>query len=139
MINTGGSPDSLEDSRDWAVCDSGKYYVRIFRNIYLPLHRREFGFVFYVPWTLPDMYALLSLEENAANQPGNSSHSGSLLLDLTAQALESLIQISSMKADAKRIVADGLKHGYRFCVVDMDSGDFLYREDQQAMPLIAPR
>ncbi len=57
-VNTGGSPDSLEDSKDWAVCDSGNYYVRTYRNIYLPLYRRESGFVFYVPWTLPDMYAL---------------------------------------------------------------------------------
>jgi len=128
-IYSGGRPDSLEDLRDWAVCDSGNYYVRIFSNIYLPLNRRETGFVFYVPWTLPDMYALLSLEENAANQPSNSSHSGSLILDLSAQALESLIQISSVKAGAKRIVADGLRHGYRYCAVDMDSGDFLYREN----------
>lgn len=133
MIYSGRSPDSLENSKDWAVCDSGNYYVRIYRNIYLPLYRRKSGFVFYVPWTLPDMYAILSLEENAANQPANSSHSGSLIVDLTSQALEFVIQVSSEKAGAKRIVADGLRHGYRYCTVDMDCGDFLYREDQQAM------
>ncbi len=128
-VNPGGSPDSLEDSKDWAVCDSGNYYVRIYRNIYLPLYRRESGFFFYVPWTLPDMYALLSLEENVAKQGAAASYTGNLIVDLTTQALESVVQFSSAKAGAKRIVADGLRHGYRYCAVDMDSGDFLYREN----------
>lgn len=138
-INTGGSPDSLENSKDWAVCDSGNYYVRIFRNIYLPLYRRESGFIFYVPWTLPDMYALLSLEENVSKPGADASYTDNLIVDLTAQALESAVQVSSVKASARKIVADGLRHGYRYCAVDMDSGDFLYREDQQAMPFFAPR
>ncbi len=128
-VHSGGSPGTLEDSKDWAVCDSGNYYVRIYRNIYLPLNRRESGFFFYVPWTLPDMYAILSLEENAAKQGAGASYTGNLIVDLTAQALEFVVQVSSMEAGAKRIVADGLRHGYRYCAVDMDSGDFLYREN----------
>jgi len=62
-IATGGS---IEYAKDWAVCDSGVYYVRLFGNSYLRLYRREGGFYFYVPWSLPDMYALLSIEEDAA-------------------------------------------------------------------------
>jgi hypothetical protein len=125
-INISGSLDSPEDSKDWAVLDSGNYYVRIYKNIFLPLYRRGPGFVFYVPWTLPDMYALLSLEENAAKRGSGASHTDNLLVDLSAMAMESAVQVSSERARARKIVADGLKHGYRYCVVDMDTGDFLY-------------
>jgi hypothetical protein len=121
--------DSSGDTKDWAVCDSGCYYMRLFGNAYLRLERHDNGYYFYVPWSLPDMYALLSLEELAFVRGTNNSNSNNIQTVLTAMALAATTGRIVGRARMKEIAAAGLKHGFRHCPIDMDSGDILISKD----------
>ena len=110
----------------YAVVDSGKYYIQIFDSLYVLANRQSFTFYFYVPWSLPDMYALLSIDEVRARNSGNLPVSGNIVADLVGLVGSSLIDEIAKTSEERKIMKEGLKHSFRHCVINMNSGDFIY-------------
>jgi hypothetical protein len=116
----------------WGIVDSGVLYINIFSNIYVKSWFCHYTYCFYVPYSLPDMYTLLSIQPGIyGNSASNANTSGNLLVGLTAEAIQASIDALFSNAILKRIKKQGMLSGFRFCYVDMDSGDIIY---SQSMP-----
>jgi hypothetical protein len=128
----GQDKDSSALNNNWAVCDGNFLYFKIGRNTYLRLLRTDSGFSFSVPWSMPDMYAVLSImEEQAVGRSGISANSNSLFANLAAAAVAGTMDGITITSRTKKIFAEGLKHDFRQCCIDMDTGDILYSEVPQ--------
>jgi hypothetical protein len=126
-----GQPkDSSALNKNWAVCDGNFLYFKIGGNTYLRLSRTDSGFFFFVPWSMPDMYAVLSImEEEAVGRSGIAANSNSLFANLAAAAVAGVVDGITIPSRTKKIFAEGLKHDFRRCYIDMDTGDILYSQD----------
>ena len=111
----------------WAIRDSGNLYIALNRRFYVQLKRFNNSFYFYVPQSLPNMYALTSLENGAANS-GNVAvpTTGNLIAALITTIAATAINIGVEAAKTKRILQNGLQSGFRDCYIDMDTGDIVY-------------
>lgn len=120
--------DSLDLSEAWGLFDGTFTYIRIADNYYLKLYRRGDGFYFFVPWSMPDMYALLSQVQPSLSDPHHSG-SDNIIVNLGVSAIFAIIEAVQKKGvtnKKEQIIITGLTHDYRYCSVDMDSGDILY-------------
>jgi len=114
-------------TRPWAVIYNDTCFVNLFYNTYLPLVRESHFFYFYVPWTLPDMYAILSYEcysTSGANQ--GYALSGNIIAGIATVIAQAANKSQENHSVKKRTTRDGLRQDYRHCIIDLDNGDFIY-------------
>jgi hypothetical protein len=127
FIRSGKSRNDAYYESPWAVCDSNGLYIRVYKGRYLKAEKRSSSFYFHVPETLPDMYALLSIEQNGPR--GSSTTLGeynSVAEDLAVSVFAEAIKSTKTALKNKKIAAEGFKHDYRECFIDMSCGDFIY-------------
>jgi hypothetical protein len=110
----------------FAVVDDGKYYIQIIDSFYLQAEKLDSTFYFYVPWTLTDMYALLSIEEIKTRNSSTIPPSGNIVTDILGSVAAILIDDIAKTSEERKIMKEGLKHSFRHCVINMNSGDFIY-------------
>jgi hypothetical protein len=116
----------IKPGAPWGFCLSGNLYKQLKRNVFQKLHRRNNTFEFYIPYSLPDMYTNLSLKENYRLSGGSFSSTGNILFDLAAALGGGVAEGISKKSSANRIDRESVKHDFRNCFIDMDSGDIIY-------------
>jgi hypothetical protein len=144
-------PEDRTERHDWAVCDGYDFFLRLPNGKYVLLDREETGVYFYVPYPSPDMYALLSRSEDLYYAPMATVHytDGPLIIPplpthrsgngggnvnagtalLIAGALVGVVVAAVIIDHAVRkhkALVRGRQGDYRYCSVDMDSGDILY-------------
>ena len=121
----------------WGVYDGESWYIKLIDSSYLKLNKQGDTYGFYIPRNLPDMYAMLCMQENQINT--NSSvpsyaggNGGGFLIWLAASlVVEAINDGADKKLNRKmenRMIAEGLKHNYRYCTLNMDNGDVLYND-----------
>lgn len=112
----------------WAVADSGAIYIHVLKDAYVKTWRYHNTRCFYIPYTLPDMYTLLSIENGAADNSMNMGpgFSGNLIADLGVLAVEASIDGILTGSAKRKMKRRGMKSGFRYCYIDMDYGDVLY-------------
>lgn len=124
----------------WGVYDGTSWYINFSDSAYLKLNRQGDTYGFYIPRNLPDMHAMLSIQENERHTHTSSpSYAGAngagLLAGLVAFIIIDGINDAADKRLNKkmenRMTAEGLKHNYRYCTLNMDNGDILYNDNQQ--------
>jgi hypothetical protein len=122
--------DSSALNRNWAVCDGSFLYFKIDRNTYLRLLRTDSGFFFSVPWSMPDMYAVFSIREaRMSEQSGFAASNNNFFANLAAAAVLGTVDGIILTNRTKKIFDEGLRHDFRRCRIDMDTGDILYSQD----------
>ena len=114
--------------RCWAVRSGGEIYMPLYEGGYVKLHRDKGVWSFYVPRSIPDMYALLCLEIVLRRQRTHSAHSGNNLADLSGAIIVGALTQKSHDREIDKIISNGLRNNYRYCTIDMDSGDFLFSD-----------
>lgn len=130
------SPSWLTPSNDfptnwpWAVADSGNLYLFMANGRYVRLTRKENIFYFRLPQGVPDMYALLSAEQNTTYGSDDDSYPGG---DIGNAAVYGALLFAGVIANGvrthsanKKIYAEGVQHDFRTCYIDMDCGDIIY-------------
>lgn len=143
-----------EDRHDWALCDGRDLYMRLRGDTYVLLDRDETGVYFYVPRPSPDMYALLTRSQDLYYTPATAVrytggvgaiyippppikgkggggkgdvNAGTALIvvgALVAVGVAAILIDQSVKKHAA--LKRGVDGDYRYCAIDMDSGDILY-------------
>jgi hypothetical protein len=120
--------DPVSHQKAWAISDSRHLYIQVAQNAYLLLQRTDSGFSFVVPRSMPDMYALLSImEERADRRIDLYGTSGNLFADMAALTAIGVAEGERKSGRQKTIIAEGLKHDFRRCTINLDNGDILYR------------
>jgi len=116
----------------WAVIEDGKVYINIIGNAYVKATKQNGTFHFYIPYSFPDMYSLLS-QEALPSKTGSSStpSSGKLLVDLAVIVVEGIIDAFVKSSKEEKILNEGYKHAFRYCYIDMDSGDIIYSDTNE--------
>ncbi len=113
----------------WAVTENGRVYINILGNIYVEAIKQNGTFHFYIPYSLPDMYSLLSKEAAQSQISGSSTTlSGNLLSDLAAIVSEGIVDSRAKSAGERKILNEGYNHPFRYCYIVMDSGDIIYSD-----------
>jgi hypothetical protein len=109
----------------WAVCKSDTLYIQLYKDVYLKSDKLNNTFYFDVPDSLPDMYALLSIEAiKAESNAGGSTGNG--VADLIAGAVSGTVDMIIKKSKENTIRKDGFKNNFRKCFIDMYCGDIIY-------------
>ncbi|MBS1567718.1 MAG: hypothetical protein JST39_25265 [Bacteroidetes bacterium] len=114
----------------WAVSDSGTIYIHLQKDVYVRTWRYHNTRCFYIPYSMPDMYTQLSLQNGAAGSGMGyaAGTSGNLLVDLGVLATEVSVSAIISGSASHKIKKRGRRSGFRYCYVDMDYGDIIYRE-----------
>lgn len=127
--------DSLTHyTHHWGVFDGANWYIRLSDSTYCQLTRQGDTFTFYIPASLPDMYALLSIQARRSEEgsPHSNVSSGNIIASLIADLVSSAVQQSIINAETRAITKqatnEGLKNHYRHCSLNMDDGDIIYKE-----------
>jgi hypothetical protein len=109
----------------WAVNENGLRYFRLYKDIFVKLFQCENTYCFHVPRTLPDMYAMLSIEETTPDN-SNFSSNGNLLWDMAKILVSSALSSIDKKNEEEKIKQRSTYNKYRDCFIDMDTGDIIY-------------
>lgn len=120
----------------WGVYDGASWYINFSDSSYFKLNKQGDTYGFYIPRNLPDMYAMLSIQENQISSNSSPTlgggNSGGFLIGLAALlvagAIEDRITNKENRKMEKGLTAEGLRHNYRYCTLDMDNGDILYND-----------
>ena len=113
----------------WAVKEDGNVFINIIGNVYVKATKQNGTFHFYIPYTLPDMYSLLSKEALQSKSSSSSAHpSGNLLIDFVGLVVEGIADSWIKKSGGRKIMNEGYYHPFRYCYIDMDSGDIIYSD-----------
>lgn len=121
----------------WGVYDGESWYIKFKDSSYLKLNKQGDTYGFYIPRNLPDMYAMLSMEENQIHTnssiPSYAGGNGGgfliwLVASLVVEAINDGVENSLNKKMENRMITEGLKHNYRYCTLNMDNGDILYND-----------
>lgn len=129
-----GSDTMLRKQAHWGVYDGTNWFIHLSDSSYFKLTKQSDTYGLYIPGNLPDMYALLSIEENYINYSSykGGSGGGNILVGLAAvlvsAAVDGVMEDGQNNKMVKRIRAEGLKHNYRYCTIDMDNGDIIYQD-----------
>jgi len=128
-----GTDSFVHTSPHWAIADGTNWYIKLGDSSYLKLNKANNTFNFYIPANLPDMYALLSIQENHIDGASTTiPSSGNLLVAIVGSLISSTINESITKSAnrsmTKRLTEEGLKHNYRYCFINMSSGDIVYHD-----------
>lgn len=120
------------NERIWGICDGKDFYMRISDTSYLKLIKENNTFFFRVPNSLPDMHALLSIEEQYRAGDGPTViYSNGAILSLVATIINTTIVRSSGKKTRKSKEAELIEKSqqfnlYRKCILNMDNGDIIF-------------
>jgi hypothetical protein len=135
---TSGNDSLIRGKPHWGVYDGASWYIHLTDSAYCKLTRQGDTYGFYIPRNLPDMYAMLSIQENQMNSSASSSptltgsNGGGLLIGFAALlvtgAINDGITNNANRKLEKKLTAEGLKHNYRYCTLNMDNGDIYYNE-----------
>lgn len=134
---TAGNDSLLRKKPHWGVYDGESWYLKLIDSSYLKLNRQGDTYGFYIPRNLPDMYAMLSMQENQIHSNSSSpsfagANNTGLLVGLVAflifEGINDGVDKGINKKMEKRLTAEGLKHNYRYCTLNMDNGDILYND-----------
>jgi hypothetical protein len=117
----------------WGLYDGVNWFINLSDSAYLKLVKGRDAFSFYVPASMPDMYALLSIQENYTGPFASSTvATGNILSTMVATLINSALQQSIADSENKSLInrfsREGLQHNYRYCTLDMDNGDIIYHE-----------
>ena len=110
----------------WAIGCSGSLFIQIGKNIFLKLHKQVNTFAFYIPHSLPDMYTILSLSENYRLTAASAANSGNIFFDLASIVVIGTIDGITKASTKNRINRESIKHNYRNCFINMESGDIIF-------------
>ncbi|TDX01692.1 hypothetical protein [Dinghuibacter silviterrae] len=146
--------DNAKDLRclatPWAVCDGHQLFIRLGSAGYLPLQRDPTGFHFYIPWSVPDRYAQLCRfgamyadAETPTSSGPNFSGGDFSGMDAKGALIFACVFIvvgvgyeialgahqAHLEHLEKRYDRLGLRQAYRYCTVDMQSGDILFASE----------
>lgn len=110
----------------WAVCKNDTLYIQFYKDAYLQLDKLNNTFYFNVPNSLPDMYALLSIEAIKNESYIESSITGNGFADLIAGAISGTVDAIIKKSKENTIRKEGFKNNFRKCFIDMSCGDIIY-------------
>jgi hypothetical protein len=111
----------------WAVCSRGDVYLQIYRGGYVKLYQDKGLLRFYVPRSVPDMYALLCMEI-VQHRSSNTASSGNFLGDMAYRTVAGALDEKRVNRATRNITANGLRNNFRYCTIDMDTGDILFSE-----------
>lgn len=134
---TPGSDVLFRKKPHWGVHDGTSWYIKLADSTYLKLSKQADTYGFYIPRNLPDMHAMLSMQENEIHSHTSSpSYTGAngvgLLAGLVAfmiiDGINDGVDNRLNKKMEKRLTAEGLRHNYRYCTLNMDNGDILYND-----------
>jgi hypothetical protein len=110
----------------WGICVDKQLDIHLWGNSFQKLEKTENTFQFYVPYSMPDMYSILSLYEIDRTRYSSTVPTGNLFADLGGIAVTSLAGSAVQQSQAKKSKEEDKKHNYRTCLINMDSGDFIY-------------
>ena len=115
----------------YAVAYNGSLYIRVMDDAYLSLTERNGRLLFYVPHAMPDMYAILSYEIELF-KIGSAPVAGSNLVIAATSVLATVVMDAASKQHLKNtILKKGLAQNIRYCMIDLDNGDFLYADEDR--------
>jgi len=113
----------------FAIVYNGRCYIGVFIGSYLPIEKDNNIFRFYVPGSLPDMYALLSCEYYYFAFSKSSEHYNRIETAIIGIAINAVEHAIKEKRDSPAtMLTEGIKHNFRYCIIDLDNGDFLYAD-----------
>jgi hypothetical protein len=116
----------------WGFADQGNLYVNLYANLYVKASRYDHTYRFYVPRGIPDMYSLLSIEtgasSNGINDPNPMTNNLTLRGALSGIAVLAMADVALSGSKLLKIRKAGIKSGFRYCYLDMDTGDVIYAE-----------
>jgi len=114
----------------WGICDGVDYYMRLYDSIYIKLTREELTYSFQLPYSIPDMHTLLSLEEAEHLNAGSSAVKGngpfSVLGVLIASIGNEAIAKKQRKKQKELILKSEQRDMYRKCYLNLDNGDIIF-------------
>ncbi|HEV3249711.1 MAG TPA: hypothetical protein VGZ71_02085, partial [Puia sp.] len=125
-MNPGDSAIYIKSGMCWAVCVSGQLFIHLGGNIFQKLTKMNNTFGFNLPYSLPDIYTILSLNDKYRFRSGGFASTGNIFFDLAALSLKSALDAGTRESALKKIKRQSVKHNFRTCFIDMDSGDFVY-------------
>jgi hypothetical protein len=116
------------------VCDGKELYLNLavisplYKANYLKLKKLDNFFSFTIPYTIPDMYTLLSIQEyNTNNSASGGANTGSVIGDLIGAILISGVSEADSKSVLSKLTKSGLvQHKFRYCIINMDNGDIVF-------------
>lgn len=124
-------PWNLYWNKPWAIADGGNLYLNLVKDRYIMLVREKNTFYFHIPRGVPDMYALLSAEQNTTYGADDDSYPGGGYVGNAA--VYGTLFFAGIIADGvrkhsanKKMYREGMQHDFRTCYIDMDCGDIIY-------------
>jgi hypothetical protein len=117
---------NLENGWLWGLRASGKFFIKLGDNVFLPLQKNGNTFYFTIPQALPDMYSLISagfINNRTPNSQNYSNFGGAAV-----SGIFSLIRDAGSNSRIKEILKNGKQSTFfRSCRIDLDSGDIIYQ------------
>jgi hypothetical protein len=119
----------------WGVYYDGVFYFGLnsppASHFFLPLVSRNNTFYFYIPNSLPNMYAMLTAGQLTPQSilDNSSSIQTNTYADLTGLVIGAIFQAGenrAIKNKLKKVTLYGTGGDLRQCFLDMDSGDVVY-------------
>lgn len=115
------------DRYPWAISYNGERFIQLYDNVYLKAVQQGNTFWFRIPYSFPDMYSLLCLEDISQTGRGNSAvTTGNLIGDMAGTVLSGAVDASNISDERKKVNKNAGEHDFRGCFIDMDTGDFMY-------------
>lgn len=124
-------PVNKSSTKPFAIVYKHSLYVNLFHDTYVLLERKGGLLYFYVPWNLPDMYAILSFENYNSNSSDYSVSMGNPVASILSFIGGIALQAHDNKVMKRRTFDDGMKQEYRNCIIDLDNGDIIYSKSRQ--------
>jgi len=125
-MNVSDSSEFAKSGMPWAICSGKQLYIHLWGNVFQKLTRMDNTFSFYIPYTLPDIYTILSLYENHRQRVSSPVLTANFMVDLGAFAASTVANAAVKESKAKKINEKDKEHDFRICVINMDSGDFIF-------------
>jgi hypothetical protein len=110
----------------WAICSDGQLYIHLWGSVFQKLTKMNSSFEFHVPYSLPDIYTILSLYANNRNLVLAPAPTGNIFVDIGTLAGSAAANTAAKGSRAKGIIEEDKEHNFRTCLINMDSGDFIY-------------
>lgn len=117
-------------TRIWGVYDGVAFFIHLYDSVYIRLLKEKSTFSFQLPYTLPDMHTLLSLEEVEHMVAGSTLVHGDGLFAVFATVVSNIGDqaiASKRRQKQKELILKGKqKNMYRKCYLNMYNGDIIF-------------
>lgn len=108
----------LEDTC-FAIAFKGELFFHLLRDTYIKMNKVGDKFSFIIPESLPNIYTLLSIEENHKS----FNFKIHALSDMQLEEIEKIISRFNNKF---KVITNNNSGSYRMCTLDLDDGDIIY-------------